>query len=177
MPSITDLIAADVAAHRAGAVISKLPTMRAEDIVITFDKMNRAVAVIPDAVALELRKAVAHGWREFRGQADGESRFFRAGTWTHDTTELIINAYAQAEVPAGLDERDRLFVERGIRAAREWGQCAGSLFIVGRIAWDFDARWWRFDVRSEAHRSVCPSGYPNHDRQFGTGDRGIRYSG
>ncbi len=176
--SITAAITADVAAYRgAGAAREELPTLRAEDITITFDKMSRAIAVIPDAVAMELGAAVRHGWREYPNDATGESRFFAAGTWTYLTTEAIINAYAQTPVPEGLDEHDRRFVERGIHAAREWGQCAGSLFIIGRMGWDFDSRWWRFDVRSAAHKSVDVPHYPNYDTDQATGRRGIRYSG
>lgn len=176
---MTDIarISADVAAYRGTTALATLPTLRAEDIVITFDVMNRAVAVIPDDVAMELRAAVLHGWREY-GIEGGESRFFRAGTWTHDTTELIINAYAQTSVPEGLDDRSRHFVEVGISRAREYGQCAGSLFIIGKAGWDFQARWWRFDVRSAAHKSVSVPHYPNCTTDPGERrERGIRYSG
>jgi hypothetical protein len=179
-------VAADVAAFRASTApdietaarwfrVAPVPELTAEDITVTVDNMGREIIVIPDAIAAEIAHEVRRGWREFRGLADGESRQFAPGTWMHRTTELIMTTYA-ASTPAealtlwpepdttGQSHPRRTHAEHARidreRASGPGGSLAGAAFIIGRSGWDFAARWWAFDVRSLAHRSLRPGGSP-----------------
>jgi hypothetical protein len=155
---------------------SPVPELTAEDITITVDNMGREVIVIPDAVAAELGHEVRRGWREFRGEANGESRRFAPGTWAYRTTDLIMTVFAESTVSETLtmwpekprhgDEifpkptRARMAEIVRERTAGPNGYLAGGAFIIGRSGWDFAARWWAFDVRSLAHKALSPKGYP-----------------
>lgn len=182
----TATIAADVAAFRATNApdiehaarwfrVSPAPELTAEDITVTVDNAGREIIVIPDAVAAELAHEVRRGWREFRGQADGESRRFAPGTWAYRTTDLIMSVYTASEPAEALSmwpepdqtgrthprlshaERARIDRER---ATGGNGCLAGAAFIIGRSGWDTAARWWAFDVRSLAHKALSPRAYP-----------------
>jgi hypothetical protein len=156
--------------------ISPVPELRAEDITVTVDNSGREIIVIPDAVAAELAYEVRRGWRESRSEdQSGESRKFAPGTWAYRTTDLIMTTYATSEVSETLTmwpEKDHshlsfppLTHERRAQVDREratgpGGYLAGAAFIIGRGGWDFGSRWWAYDVRSLAHRSLTPRGYP-----------------
>lgn len=155
--------------------ISPAPELTAADVVVTCDNNGREIIVIPDAIAAELAAEVRRGWREFRGEANGESRRFAPGTWAYRTTDTIMSAYTASAIPEALamwPEKDHshlnfppLTHERRAQVDRERasggnGYLAGSAFIIGRSGWDFDARWWAFDVRSLAHKALSPMGYP-----------------
>jgi hypothetical protein len=133
-----------------------------ERITITADHFGRSVAVIPDAVAVRLRTAILAGWKEYRGDASGESRTFVAGEWEHDATAQILDAIAAADMPPAtgtVTDRDRV-VDLGYSITS----------VVGESDWDASAAWWR-DYSANVHLHV--PGYP--ERAYST--RGYRWSG
>lgn len=163
--------------------LSPVPELRAEDITVTIDASGREIIVIPDAIAAELAHEVRRGWRESRTEDQaGESRKFAPGTWAYRTTDLIMSAYAQSAVSETLTmwpERDHshlnfppLTRERRAQVDRERatgpaGSLSGAAFIIGRGGWDFRTRWWAYDVRSLAHKALCPRAYPARIAQGG----------
>ena len=136
------------------------PVLTAADVTVTVDQLGRDTIVIPDAVAAELRKQVNQGWREIPDMADGYSRPFAPGSWTYETTTLIIDAYAASEPPAELSEEDAETARRNRRWASGDHARLSAVFIIGRSGWDPATRWWAQDVRSDAHKALSVPGYP-----------------
>lgn len=164
--------------------VTPVPELRAEDISIVVDACGREVILLPDSVAAELAYEVRRGWRESRSEDQtGESRPFAPGTWAFRTIDLIMTTYATSEVPEALalwpepDHTGKLFPplshERRAQVDREratgpGGYLAGAAFIIGRGGWDAGMRWWAYDVRSLAHKALCPRGYPGRIVQGGS---------
>ena len=87
------------------------------------DRMGRAVAVIPDGPARELRAAAGEGWVEQGDMGVGWSRSFHWGDRAWELARDLLSS-----LPAG-----------------------PAPFIVGTSAWDPATRWWAQPYCQDAH--------------------------
>ncbi len=133
------------------------------DIRIVQDHRGVEVAVIPDAAAVEMRRQVNRGWYEYPGQGLGRSRMFTPGTWTHDSADQIIQAFGESPVPDNFTGERRRRAELARQRARDYGQTAGALWIVGESGWDDEARAWRWSFGSSEQQNVVVPHFPNRE--------------
>jgi len=139
--------------------IQVLPHLTADDITVTRDWADRDVIVVPDAVAVEMNRQVNDGWFEYVGDAWGESRPFRVGTWMFQAVHTLMAAFAASAIPDDVTGKDReRAVGERLAAGARWHLWPS---IVGASDWDPDARTWRDRVANRhLHIKGTPSACP-----------------
>lgn len=135
------------------------------DIEVTWDRSGRDVIVVPDDVARAMRARVQKGWKEWRGQAFGESIRFHPGHWMYDITVKILAAYGDSPVPSTETGSDIGWAEGARRRARGDGgfQPEATVPIVGRSGWDPETRDW---VDYQGNIDLHVGAYPNVEKHW-----------
>jgi hypothetical protein len=127
-----------------------LPTLAVDDVTVTTDLMGRPYAVLPDDVAAPLAAASREGVDPNAVGVYFESATHAADSWVATTVRTIFDAVLSSPVAAEDDHA------HGLSQYRKWDGGTFYGFIVGRSAWDMDARWWA-DYRHTRHLHVSGS--------------------